>query len=70
MTSPAPTPVPDPCPLAAWGCRAGLRQPGWRVMSSHVTSGGLVEYCRCACAALVVLDEHGVAAFAAAPHPA
>jgi hypothetical protein len=38
-------------------------------MSSHVTSDGHIEYCRCTCAALVVLRDGELAAFTA-PHPA
>lgn len=65
MTSPSAAPAQETCPLAAWGCRTGLRQPDWHLMSSHATSDGHVEYCRCTCAALVVLHEGKVAAFAA-----
>ncbi|QHC24602.1 hypothetical protein [Streptomyces sp. GS7] len=69
MTSPSAAPTQDVCPLAAWGCRTGLRQPDWRLVSSHDTSDGSVEYCRCTCAALVILHEGELAAFAA-DHPA
>lgn len=66
VTSPSSAPLQDECPLAAWGCRADVRQPVWQLVSSHATSGGRVEYCRCRCAALVVLLEGEVAAFASA----
>ncbi|MGI5473009.1 hypothetical protein [Streptomyces sp. CA-132043] len=59
-------PAQEACPLAAWGCRTGLEQPDWQLMSSHATSAGSVEYCRCTCAAVVLLHEGEVAAFAAA----
>ncbi|MDT0570016.1 hypothetical protein RM704_21510 [Streptomyces sp. DSM 3412] len=51
------------CPLKDWGCPAAQRQPSWRLLSSHSTSAGEVEYCRCTCDALVVLCEGEVAAF-------
>jgi hypothetical protein len=64
VTSPAAEPDGEACPLAAWGCRTGLARPDWRLLSSHATSDGSVEYCRCTCAALVILHEGEMAAFA------
>jgi hypothetical protein len=70
VTSPSTAAAQDACPLAAWGCRTGLRQPHWRLVSGHATSDGRVEYCRCTCAALVVLHEGEVTAFAPPRRPA
>ncbi|MET8225916.1 hypothetical protein [Streptomyces sp. NPDC005301] len=55
----------ETCPLAPWGCRSTLPQPHWRLVSEHATSDGHVEYCRCSCAAFVILREGEVAAFTA-----
>jgi hypothetical protein len=62
VSSPAPS-AEDACPLAAWGCCAELPRPDWLLVSGHDTSDGRVEYCRCACAAFVILREGEVAAF-------
>lgn len=56
------------CPLQEWGCTAALRQPSWHLLSSHSTSDGEVEYCKCSCNAIVVLYQGGLAAFTA-PRP-
>jgi hypothetical protein len=48
------------CPLQEWGCTAALRQPFWHLLSSHSTSDGEAEYCKCGCNAIVVLFQEGV----------
>ncbi|MFF8032088.1 MULTISPECIES: hypothetical protein [unclassified Streptomyces] len=65
VTPPSAAPGQEACPLASWGCRTALPQPDWQLMSSHATSDGRVEYCRCTCAALVILREGELAAFTA-----
>lgn len=57
----------EACPLRDWGCAATLRAPSWRLVSSHSTSEGDVEYCRCTCGALVVLHRGELAAFTGPP---
>ncbi|WP_405773946.1 hypothetical protein [Streptomyces sp. NBC_00859] len=51
------------CPLTPWGCRAALRDPEWQLVSHHLTSDGEIDYCRCACDAMVVLRRGELEAF-------
>ncbi|MCS0639768.1 hypothetical protein NX801_29855 [Streptomyces sp. LP05-1] len=60
-------PSQDSCPLRDWGCVSGVRRPSWQLLSSHRTSEGEVEYCRCSCAALVVLHRGELASFTCPP---
>ncbi|WP_055524433.1 hypothetical protein [Streptomyces graminilatus] len=53
----------DVCPLRDWGCLTALRHPSWQLLSSHSTSEGDIEYCRCTCDALVVLRKGELTAF-------
>lgn len=57
----------DCCPLRAWGCTASIDGPTWRLLSSHSTSGGEVEYCKCDCDAIVMLCQEEVSALTALP---
>ncbi|ARP73362.1 hypothetical protein LK07_30265 [Streptomyces pluripotens] len=60
-------PAGDCCPLREWGCTAALPRPTWRLLSSHRTSGGDLEYCKCSCDAVVVLQRGQLAKFTGPP---
>ncbi|MFI2782711.1 hypothetical protein [Streptomyces sp. ALB3] len=51
------------CPLRSRGCAATLPEPSWRLESTHLTSQGEIEYCRCSCGARVILHDGELSAF-------
>ncbi|WP_148071483.1 hypothetical protein [Streptomyces sp. I6] len=53
----------DVCPLRNRGCSATLPQPSWRLESTHLTSQGEIEYCRCSCGARVILHNGELSVF-------
>ncbi|MFF4604884.1 hypothetical protein ACFY12_19400 [Streptomyces sp. NPDC001339] len=63
VSPPEGSPPQDGCPLREWGCAAALLRPTWRLLSSHRTTGGDVEYCKCSCDAVVVLQRGQLAKF-------
>ncbi|MFJ6441946.1 hypothetical protein [Streptomyces sp. NPDC091649] len=57
------SPAREVCPLRNRGCAATLTQPCWRLESTHLTSQGEIEYCRCSCGARVILHNGELSAF-------